>query len=185
MDLTEIVIGSKEIYNGKVVHLRVDTVRLPDGYESKREIVQHPGAVCIVPVDNKGNILFVRQFRLAAGQVLLELPAGTMEAGEDPDDCAMRELEEETGFIAGKMESLFSAFMAPGYSSELIRFYLATELSQGTANPDEGENLELIEIPITDIEQKVLTGEFKDSKTISGLLVALRLLSNRKKDIKR
>ncbi len=176
MELTETVIGSETIYSGKVVHLRVDKVRLPDGHESKREVVAHPGAVCIVPVRDDGMVLLVRQFRLPAGQVLLEVPAGTREKGEDPHACALRELEEETGYRAAELRPLYTAYLAPGYSTELMYAYLATGLTPGQTNFDEGENIELIEIPLTEIESRVLAGEFTDAKTIAALLMASRVL---------
>ena len=176
MDLTETVIGTQEIYKGKIVHLRIDTIRQADGREAKREVVAHRGATCIVPVTPDGNILFVEQFRLPAGKVLLEIPAGTLEEGEDPAFCASRELEEETGFKAGNLKFLFSMYMAPGYCSELIHAYLATDLQTGEVNPDEGENLELISLPIAEVEKMLECGEFQDAKSIAALGVALRLL---------
>ena len=175
MELTERVIGSRDIYAGAIVHLRVDTVQLPNGHESKREIVSHRGAVCIVPVRSDGVVLMVRQFRLAAGKVLLEIPAGTMEAGEDPDACAARELEEETGFKPGALRKLFRAFLSPGYSTEAIHAYLASDLMAGTVHLDAGENVSLVEIPLQEIEGRILSGEIEDAKTIAALLMALRL----------
>lgn len=180
MDLIETVIGSDEIYAGKVVHLRVDRVRLPNGKESKREVVAHRGAVCIVPVLN-GEVLMVRQFRLPAGKVLLEIPAGTLEAGENPDDCAARELEEETGFKASSIVPLFSAYLAPGYSTELIHAYLASGLTEGSLHLDADENVVLERIPLAEIERMILAGELQDSKTISAVLVALRRLGRQTK----
>lgn len=173
MDLTETVIGTEEIFRGKIVHLRVDRVRLPDGTESKREIVAHKGAVCIVPIMEDGTVLLVRQFRLAAGAALLEIPAGTREEGEEAADCAARELEEETGYRAGSLQPLFSAYLAPGYSTELIHAYLATDLTKTQAHTDADETVELIPIAADDIERKILSGEIQDSKTISAILVAL------------
>ena len=175
MELTETVIGTEAIYSGKVVHLRVDTIRQPDGHEGKREIVAHPGAVCIVPIRADGMVLLVRQFRLAAGQALLEVPAGTREKDEDPEACALRELEEETGYRTTELRPLFTAYLAPGYSTELMYAYLATNLTAGQINPDEGEKLELVEIPLAEIESRVLAGEFADAKTIAALLMASRL----------
>ncbi len=175
MELTETVIGTEQIYDGKVVHLRVDTIRQPDGHVGKREIVAHPGAVCIVPIRADGMVLLVRQFRLAAGQVLLEVPAGTREKNEEPEACALRELEEETGYRATELRPLYTAYLAPGYSTELMYAYMATNLTLGQTNPDEGENLELVEIPIAEIESRVLAGEFSDAKTIASLLLASRL----------
>jgi len=175
MELTETVIGTQEIYSGRVVHLRIDTIRQPNGFEGKREIVAHPGAVCVVPIRDDGMVLMVRQFRLAAGQALLEVPAGTREKGEDPRECALRELEEETGYQAADLQPLYTAYLAPGYSTELMYAYMATGLTLGKTNPDEGENVETVEIPITEVESRVLSGEFADAKTIAALLMATRL----------
>jgi len=175
MELTETVIGTQEVYSGRVVHLRIDTIRQPNGFEGKREIVAHPGAVCVVPIRDDGMVLLVRQFRLAAGQALLEVPAGTREKGEDPRECALRELEEETGYQATDLQPLYTAYLAPGYSTELMYAYMATGLTLGKTNPDEGENVETVEIPITEIESRVLSGEFADAKTIAALLMATRL----------
>lgn len=175
MELTETVIGSEPIYSGKVLDLRIDTIRQPDGREAKREIVVHNGAVCIVPVRDDGMVLLVRQFRLAAGQTLLEIPAGKREENEEPQACALRELEEETGYRAAELRPLYTAYLAPGYSTELMYAYLATGLSPGKTNPDEDEKLELVEIPLAEIESRVLAGEFADAKTIAALMVASRL----------
>ena len=176
MELNETVIGSKTLYEGKIVHLRVDNVRLPNGQESTREIVSHKGAVCMVPVQEDGTILMVRQFRLAAGKVLLEIPAGTLEMGELPDDCAARELEEETGYHATTLRRLFQAYLAPGYTTELITAYLATGLVPRSAHTDADENVELVPIPIAEVERMVLAGELEDAKSIAALMVALRIL---------
>jgi len=175
MELTETVIGTQEIYSGRVVHLRIDTIRQPNGVEGKREIVAHPGAVCVVPIRDDGMVLLVRQFRLAAGQALLEVPAGTREKGEDPRECALRELEAETDYQAADLQPLYTAYLAPGYSTELMYAYMATGLTLGKTNPDEGENGETVEIPITEIESRVLSGEVADAKTIAALLLATRL----------
>jgi ADP-ribose pyrophosphatase len=173
-ELQETVIGSETIFEGRVVRLRVDKVRLPNGTESKREIVWHHGAVCIVPVRDDGMALMVRQFRLAAGKTLLEIPAGTLEPGESPAECATRELEEETGYRAENLRFLFSAYLAPGYSTECIHAFLATGLTQGEAHADADENLHLVPIPLAELENRILEGEIEDSKTISATLMALR-----------
>ena len=174
--MAETVISTEEIYKGRIVHLHVDTVRLADGKEAKREIVSHGGAVCIVPLMEDGTVLLVKQFRLAAGKVLLEVPAGTLEKDEDPDACALRELEEETGYKAANLRPLFTTFVAPGYSTELIHAYLATGLTKTQTNFDEGEDLELVTMPLEDAEQLVLSGEVQDAKTIASLLVARRVM---------
>ncbi len=178
MELTETVIGSEPIYSGKVLDLRVDTIRQPDGRVAKREIVAHHGAVCIVPIRDDGMVLLVRQFRLAAGQPLLEVPAGKREGNEEPEACAMRELEEETGYRAADLRPLYTAYLAPGYSTELMYAYLATGLTPGLTNPDEDEKLELVEIPMAEIESRVFAGEFADAKTIAALMMAACLYRN-------
>ncbi len=175
-DLKETVIGTEEIYHGKIVHLRVDRVRMPDGKEAKREIVGHHGAVCIVPVTAEGNVLLVRQFRLAAGEVLLEVPAGTREPDETPEVCAARELEEETGFRAGNLRPLFAAFLAPGYSTELIYAFLATDLTPGAVHTDEDEHVVLTSLPLAEVHQRIVAGELRDAKTIASVLVAAQLI---------
>jgi len=175
-ELEETVIGSQEIYKGRIIDLHVNTVRLPNGNEAKREVVTHHGAVCIVPVHADGTIMMVRQFRLAAGKILMEIPAGTLEKGEEPQDCALRELEEETGYKAATIRPLFAAYLAPGYSTELIHAYLATDLTKTQTHFDEGENLELVTMSLADAMQQVLAGELQDAKTIAALLVASQLL---------
>ena len=178
MDLTETVTGTREIFKGRVVHLRVDTVQLPNGSTSQREIIAHPGAVCMVPVNEDGEVLMVRQFRLAAGKALLEIPAGTLEKDEVPIDCAARELEEETGFRAASIRPMFSAYLAPGYSSELIHAFLATGLSKlaAPAAQDSDENVRLEAIPLGELQRMVLRGDLQDSKSISSILTAIKLL---------
>jgi len=176
VELTERVIGSRDIYQGKIVHLRVDTVELPNGHETKREIVQHRGAVCVVPVRADGVVLMVRQFRLAAGCVLLEIPAGTLEEDEDPADCAARELEEETGFKPGSLQKLFRAFLSPGYSTEAIHAYLATDLTAGAVHLDAGENVQIVEVPLEEIERHIDSGKIEDAKSIAALAMARRVL---------
>ena len=173
MELTETVIGTEGIFNGKIVHLRVDRVRLPDGSESNREIVAHRGAVCIVPLREDGAVLMVRQFRLAAGKVLLEVPAGTLEEGEAPEECAARELEEETGFRAGDLRPLFAFYVAPGYTTEKIHAYLATGLTPAHAHTDADENVEVVPIPLTELKRMILAGEMEDAKSIASLLGVL------------
>ena len=177
MELIETVINSEEIYSGTIVHLRVDTVRLPNGHESRREIVSHRGAVCVVPVRADGTVLLVKQFRLSTGKVLLEIPAGTLEAGEDPAEAAARELEEETGFKPGSLRPLFTAYLSPGYTNEQIHAYLATDMISGVVHLDAGENVQLVELPLDEVERQIMAGEILDAKTIAALLMALRVLS--------
>ncbi len=175
MDITETVTGVEEIFQGKVLHVQVKSIRLADGTESKREVVNHPGAVCIVPV-LEGSVLLVRQYRLPADGPLLEAPAGTREPGEAPEVCAARELREETGYRAGKLHPLGSFFVAPGYSTERIYAYLATELIPDALQMDADERLLLEALPIETLTQMIYRGEIIDAKTIASVLMALPLL---------
>ncbi len=176
MNLKEELIESQTLYRGRVVTLRIDTVRLPNGRIARREIVEHHGAVAIVPLLDSETVLLIRQYRQAVGEVLLEIPAGTLEPGESPDACAQRELEEETGYRAGQMRKLFSQYLAPGYSQEVLHVFLAEELYKGQADPEEDEELELVPTSVSEVVPMVLDGRIRDSKTIAGLLVTLRLL---------
>ena len=178
MELTERVVGSRPVFDGKIVHLRVDTVELPNGHQSQREIVSHRGAVCIVPITAAGTVLMVRQFRLAAGHVLLEIPAGTLEADEDLAGCAAREREEETGFKPGSLNKLFSAFLSPGYSTEQVHAYIARDLQPGTMHQDAGENVRTEELALADVPARISAGEIEDAKTIAALLMALRTIDS-------
>src|SRR5665647_443854 len=139
MDLTEKTLTTREIYSGRVIKVRVDTVSLPDGKQSIREVVEHAGAVAVVALDEDNNIIMVRQYRKPLDRVLTEIPAGTMEKDENPLLCAQRELEEETGFIAARWEKILSYYSAPGFTDEYLHVYLATGLSLGKTNPDPDE----------------------------------------------
>ncbi len=168
-NLKEIFISTEKIYTGKVVNLRKDIVRLPNGKEASREVVGHPGAVAVVPVLPNGKVLMVRQFRHPVGQVLLEIPAGKMDPGEDPDQCALRELEEETGHRAGSLERRASIFTGPGFTDEVIHIYIACDLVKTAINPDEDEFLEVKAYDQGDIRRMIREGLICDAKTISGL----------------
>ncbi|MCS7208519.1 MAG: NUDIX hydrolase [Fimbriimonadales bacterium] len=178
MQLKEELIESHTIYRGRVVTLRIDTVRLPSGRTARREIVEHRGAVAIVPLLDRQTVLLVRQYRQAVGETLLEIPAGTLEPDEPPDLCARRELEEETGYTARQLRKLFSQYLAPGYSQEVLHVYLAEDLVRVGQQLDEDELVELAPTPLCDIEAMILQGQIKDSKTIAGLLMTLRLLEH-------
>ncbi len=177
--LVERVVGSRTIYRGKYLTFRLDTVERSDGSRAEREVVGHPGAVAIVALDEDDRVLMVRQFRLPAGRTLLEVPAGTLDvdpdtgAIEDPSLAAPRELEEETGYRAGSLELLTSFWTAPGFATELMHLYLATDLSPAHADrlgPDEDERLELEHVPWEAAIAAVERGEIADAKSIVGLL---------------
>jgi len=175
MQLREELVESHIIYRGRVVTLRIDTVRLPSGRTARREIVEHRGAVAIVPLLNNDTVLLIRQYRQAVGETLLEIPAGTLEPDEPPDQCARRELEEETGYTARQLRKLFSQYLAPGYSQEVLHVYLAEDLAPTAQQLDEDELVELVPTPLQEVETMILEGRIKDSKTIAGLLMTLRL----------
>ncbi len=149
---------------------------MDDGREMKREIVEHRGAVAIVPRLDSETVLLVRQYRPAVDEMLLEIPAGTCEVGEDADATAARELQEEIGYRAGKLRLMFSQYLAPGYSSEVLHAYFADGLTPCKGQLDEDEDIEVVPVQISSIEDMILGGQIKDAKSIAALLVALRLM---------
>ncbi|MCL5266211.1 MAG: NUDIX hydrolase [Chloroflexi bacterium] len=171
---TEITLSSDRVYEGRVIHLRVDTVRLADGGLTKREIVEHRGAVALVAVGQDDNVLLVKQYRKAAGKDLLEIPAGTLELGENPLDCAQRELQEETGHKAARIEPLTGFYPCPGYSTEFIHVYVATGLQPSVAEHDDDEDIEVVPVPFPEALKMVGSGEICDAKSIIGLLAYAR-----------
>ncbi|NLM96987.1 MAG: NUDIX hydrolase [Halanaerobiaceae bacterium] len=173
MEYEERTIASKEIYKGKIIKVRYDEVIIPAGKKSGREIVEHPGGVTIIAVTDDKKILLVEQYRKAPEENLLELPAGKLEEEEEPVICAERELLEETGYQAGKIEYLFSFYTTPGYSNELLHLYYATDLKGAEASPDEDEVISVHYLKKEDILLFINTGKIKDSKTIIGLLYYL------------
>jgi ADP-ribose pyrophosphatase len=176
--LEEKTLESKLIYDGRVVHLHLDTVQLPNGKTALREVVRHNGAVAVVPIDRDGNVILVQQYRHPAGRVLLEIPAGTLYVGEDPDICVERELQEETGYKPGKIIRLGGIFLAPGYSTEYIHLYLATDLVESRLDMDEDEFIEVERLPLAEIYQRIAHGEIADSKTICAMTLARQHLPN-------
>ncbi|MEY4705530.1 MAG: ADP-ribose pyrophosphatase [Nitrospirota bacterium] len=160
---------TKRIYTGIVVNVNVDTVRLPNGLTVNLEVVRHPGAAAVVPLKDDGTVVLIRQFRHAAGGYIYEIPAGKLHPGEDPAACAARELEEEVGYRAGKLELLSSIFTAPGFTDEVIHIYKAIELTVGRQQLDRDEVLEVIEMPLVDAIKMIETGAIRDAKSIVGL----------------
>ena len=163
---------TEKIYEGKIVNLRIDTVELPDKKYSKREIVEHPGSVGIVPITNDGCMVLVRQFRKPIERSILEIPAGKIEINEEPRETALRELVEETGYHSKNMEFLFEFYTSPGFSNEKMYLFLATDLLKGEAEPEDGEYIEVKKIKIEDLMDKIKKGEISDSKTIISILFA-------------
>lgn len=178
MDLNEKTISSREIYSGKIINVRLDSVRLPDGKESRREIVEvvNTGAVGMVPVKD-GRVYLVRQYRKAVEKALLEIPAGRLELGEGPLQCARRELAEEIGFLPNNLQRLAFFYTSPGFSNEVLYLYLAQDLVQVETEKEEGEYLEVESIDLLEAIKMVSNGEIEDGKTIIGLLMASDYLS--------
>lgn len=172
----EKITHTESIYNGRVVKLVVHDVELPDGKPSKRELVNHPGAVAVVALDAVQNVLLVRQYRIAADQILLEIPAGTLNPGEDPQVCAERELQEETGFRPGSIEKIGGIYVAPGYTTEFIHLYLATDLTESRLAQDDDEFIEAERMPLTEALNYVESGQIIDGKSIAALLLVARRL---------
>ena len=175
MQHTEKQLSTERIYDGKVVKLRLDTVEMPSGRSAKREILEHNGAVSILPVMPDGQIAMIRQWRTAAQEILWEIPAGGLEENEDPEACARRELIEEIGYECGQLSLLCQCYLAPGYSSEMMWCYLAQDLILVGAQPEEDENIELIIKPLEELLPLIDSGEIRDSKTICALLALHRL----------
>jgi ADP-ribose diphosphatase len=174
--LTELKLDSESVFDGKLLHVRRDRVRLPDGEVAVREHILHPGAVMIIPVLDNGNLLMERQFRYPLQRVFIEFPAGKIDAGEDPLHTAQRELQEETGYTAADWRRLGCIHPVISYSDEQIDIYLARGLTRGKSSLDRGEFLELIELPLESAIEMVRSGEITDAKTVSGLLWAERVL---------
>ena len=175
MELYEKKLTSKQIFDGKVVKLFVDTVELPDGSEAIREIVRHPGAVCVIPVTKDMDVVTVKQYRYAFEQIMLEIPAGKLEPGENPLEAVKRELEEESGVVAKKIEYLGEIFTTVAIFDEKIHLYLATELEFKNAHPDEDEFLEVETIPLSELYNMVMDGDIKDAKTQIAILKAYNI----------
>lgn len=178
----EELIKSETAFQGRLLTLRIDTVRISNGFESTREVVVHPGAVAMVPLLDAEHVLFVRQWRTAAGRALLEIPAGTLEPGEDPRDTAVRELQEEIGYRPQTLTHLCSVFLAPGYSSELIHIYLAEGLTPAMLPHDDEEEIEVVSLTWAEIDDWLARGEFADAKTVSGLLLAQKICRTRMRE---
>ena len=166
------ILKKETLFEGRIFSVQRQHLRLPDGREIASEIVSHPGAITLVPVDDQGNILFVRQYRYGAGKSLLELPAGMLEPDEDPLVCAAREVREETGKAADTLQKLGEFYMAPGYSSEYMYVYLATGLHDSPLDADEDEFLQIESIPAAEVFRMVDQGTLQDGKSLAALLLA-------------
>jgi ADP-ribose pyrophosphatase len=165
-------ISSEVLLQGRVFKIRRDTLKAPDGRETKYEIIEHGGSVVIVPIDGNGNVLFVRQYRHAAGNDLLELPAGTRDGEEPFEECAAREIREETGMESGTLQKVGEFYLAPGYSTEFMAVFLATDLKDNPLDGDDDEFLELEKIPLKEVNAMFERGDMLDAKSLAAWLLA-------------
>lgn len=176
MELYEKTVSSEPIFKGVIVELRVDRIELPNGRPAKREVVRHPGGVCVVPLHKDGTVTVVRQFRYPFGRVVTELPAGKLERGEDHRLAGIRELEEETGLTTDEFTYLGGLLSSPGFSDEVIHIYLARGLHEGACHPDPDEFLEFERVPFEKLVEQAMDGTLDDAKTVAGLLKTKALL---------
>ena len=163
---------SEIVYEGKAFNVRREQLLLPDEKTTWFDLVVHPGAVTLIPIDSKGRVLLVRQYRHAVGKELLELPAGTLEAGEDPDVCAAREVREETGMSAGKINKIGEFYLVPGYSTEYMYIYIASELQADPLPGDDDEFITVEAYPLDDLPMLIGKGVLQDAKSLAALTLA-------------
>ena len=176
MEYEEKVVKVEPIYNGKMIDVELMTVTLPNGNTATRDIVRHPGASVVVPVNDNREIYMVRQYRAPLGKISLELPAGKLDRGEEPETCAVRELKEETGLTAESLKHIISIHSTPGFSDEVLHMYIATGLKEGVSNSDDDEFISTEKIPMDMLTVMILNHEITDAKTIIGILLAHRII---------
>ena len=181
MEFFEKQVETNTVYKGMIVNIRRDIAEIQSGKHVPREVVEHPGGVGIVPVTRDNKVLMVRQYRYPMEEELLEIPAGKLETGEDPLDCAIRELYEETGCIAGEIVDLGAIYPSPGFCKETLFLYLALDLQQGEMHLDEDELLSLEPVSIDDLYDKIMANELPDAKSIIGVMKAKEYLANKER----
>jgi len=173
------IVKSEVIFRGKVFNTIVNQIVYDSGNKAVREVAEHPGGAVVVPVTDEGKIVMVTQHRFPMNEVLLELPAGKLNKAENPFVCAIRELEEETGYKSENVTELGSIYTSPGYSTEKLWIYLAKNLKPGNHNREEGEyGMQVFEFSLDEVEQKIINGEIVDGKTICGIYLAKRFIEN-------
>lgn len=173
MVMPEKKLSSQQLYRGRAVNLRMDTVEKSDGKTTTREVVEHSNCVAVVVVDEQGNVLLVRQYRYPVGKFLLEIPAGGIDPNEEPIDCVRRELQEEIGYFPQKIEELGGFYSVPGYGTEYLHCYLATDLVPSRLIAEDSEGIEVVRVPISKITQLITSGEICDAKSVAALLTFL------------
>lgn len=171
--LRETRLSGDSVYRGRILDLEVDRVRLPSGSETTREVVRHRGAAVVLPLLADRKVVLVRQYRYPSDEVLLELPAGKLDPGEDPRECAARELEEETGWCAGEVRELGSFLTTPGFTDEVLHAFLATHLSEAPdSSPDPDEEIQIVTMTVDDLLEGCRSGAIRDGKTLATILLA-------------
>ncbi len=180
MGFEEKTMKTEKIYEGKILNLRIDMVELPDKKYSKREIVEHPGAVAIAALTDDNEIILVKQYRKAVEKELLEIPAGMLEIAEEPREAAVRELKEETGFSADKMEYICEFYTSPGFTNEKLYLFLATGLKAGESHPENDEYIDVLKFKLDNLVDMVWKGQILDSKTIIGAFAVSSYLQNKR-----
>lgn len=171
----EKTLSSQQIYDGRAVKLRVETVAKPSGKTTTREIVEHSDCVAVVVLDSKNNAILVRQFRKAVGKILLEIPAGGIAPGEQPIACVRRELQEEIGYLPNKIDKLGGFYSAPGYCTEYLHLYVATHLIPSQLEAEDTKDIEVVRVPLSRIPELIASGEICDAKSVAGLLRVVSL----------
>jgi len=166
-------LASQQIYHGRAVSVRVDTVEKASGTKTTREVVEHSDCVAVVPMDEQGNVLLVRQFRHAVGRFLLEIPAGGIDPGEQPVDSVRRELQEEIGYLPRKIDKLGGFYSTPGYGTEYLHCFVATDLVPARLVAEDTDDIELVRVSTDDIPRLIASGEIRDAKSIAALLMFL------------
>ena len=169
-------VSTRPVYEGRIIRVRVDTVTLPDGRETTREVVEHKPAVVLVPLDAEGNVVLVRQYRHAVGRALLEAPAGMVEGSESPEECAQRELQEEIGYASRELRALGGFWTSPGFCTEYMYAYLAKDLVPSRLKADDDESINVERAPLSRVPGLILDGQIQDAKTIAALLMATCLV---------
>jgi len=179
MNYEEKTVSEQHIYTGNIIKVEKVTVTLPNGKLATRDIVRHPGASAVIPLNGNGELYMVRQFRKPLDKVSLEIPAGKLDAGEDPAICAARELKEETGLTAGKIIHLTSIYSTPGFSDEILHLYAAVDLHEGESCADEDEFISAEKYTVAELIDKVFSGEITDAKSIIGIFLADKIISGK------
>lgn len=174
----EKLVSSQKVFEGRAITLRIDTIEKDFGERITREIVEHNDCIAAVVLDDKRNVILVRQYRRASGKALLEIPAGVLEEGEALEDCVKRELQEEIGYLPGKITKLGGVYAAPGYCTEFMNLFLTSDLKESRLIAEDTDEIEVVAVPISKIPAMIENGEICDAKSVAGLLLALRYFSS-------